>query len=363
MTISLCMIVKDEEEVLARCLDSVKEVVDEIIIVDTGSSDKTKEIASQYTNHVFDFPWRDDFAAARNFSFSKATMDYCLWLDADDVLLETDQQKLLQLKETLSPSVDIVMMKYNTGFDPEGNPTFSYYRERLIRNHFGYIWQGAVHEAIDLLGHIIYTDIAVTHRKLHPSDPQRNLRIFENQLAQGVSLKPREQFYYARELYYHQRYEDAIRVFEEFLASNQGWLENIIEACRFLSYCYHHTGKQAAALQALLQTLVYDAPRAETCCDIGKHFLEQGKYQQAVFWYELALTRNRNDNSGAFISPDCYDYLPYIQLCLCHYHMGDLALAAAYNEKAGQIKPQAQAYIYNKTFFEKNTPPLVPEQD
>ena len=72
ISISLCMIVKNEELVLGRCLDSVKNLMDEIIIVDTGSTDKTKEIASLYTNKIYDFPWINDFAAARNFSFSKA---------------------------------------------------------------------------------------------------------------------------------------------------------------------------------------------------------------------------------------------------------------------------------------------------
>ena len=86
-TISLCMIVKNEEAVLARCLDSVKGLVDEMVIVDTGSSDRTKEIARQYTGRMFDFPWKEDFSAARNFSFSQAAMDYCY------------QQQMLRLEE------------------------------------------------------------------------------------------------------------------------------------------------------------------------------------------------------------------------------------------------------------------------
>ena len=68
ITISLCMIVRDEEEVLARCLESVRGIADEIIVVDTGSKDLTPEIARQFTEQVFSFPWVDDFAAARNFS-------------------------------------------------------------------------------------------------------------------------------------------------------------------------------------------------------------------------------------------------------------------------------------------------------
>ena len=148
VTISLCMIVKDEEAVLKRCLESAKEIADEMIVVDTGSRDQTREIAEKEGARVYQFPWIDDFAAARNFSFSQAVMDYCLWLDADDVLLPEDRRRLQKLKESLEPGVDMVMMKYNTAFDSQGKPIFSYYRERLIRNFRGYRWMGAVHEVI-----------------------------------------------------------------------------------------------------------------------------------------------------------------------------------------------------------------------
>ncbi len=125
-TVSLCMIVKDEEMHIARCLDSIAELVDEIIIVDTGSSDRTVEIVSDYTSKIFSYPWKDDFSDARNFSFSKASMDYCMWMDADDILEETQKEKFLQLKRTLAPETDMVMMKYHTSFDEAGNPSFSY---------------------------------------------------------------------------------------------------------------------------------------------------------------------------------------------------------------------------------------------
>ncbi|MDE6729714.1 MAG: glycosyltransferase family 2 protein, partial [Oscillospiraceae bacterium] len=106
-TISLCMIVRDEETVLDRCLSCMKHIADEIIIIDTGSQDRTKEIARQYTDQIYDFPWTDDFSAARNFSFSKATMNYQMWLDADDVISPEDQQALLALKQNLT--ADVVM--------------------------------------------------------------------------------------------------------------------------------------------------------------------------------------------------------------------------------------------------------------
>ena len=108
-TISLCMIVKNEEKVLGRCLDSAAGLVDEMVIVDTGSTDATREVASAYTSRIYDFPWRDDFAAARNFAFSKGNMDYLMWLDADDVLLPEDREAFLEPKRTLSSDVDVVM--------------------------------------------------------------------------------------------------------------------------------------------------------------------------------------------------------------------------------------------------------------
>lgn len=70
-TISLCMIVRDEENTIGRCLDAVENIVDEIIVVDTGSIDRTKEIVARYTSNIYNFPWIDDFAAARNFLFQK----------------------------------------------------------------------------------------------------------------------------------------------------------------------------------------------------------------------------------------------------------------------------------------------------
>ena len=165
ITISLCMIVKDEEKVLKRCLDSAVSFADEIIIVDTGSSDSTKKIAETYTKKVYDFAWNDDFSAARNEAFRHAEMDYCMWLDADDVVSEPEQKKIRRLKEELDDDTSIVMMKYSMGFDKTGSPSLSYYRERLIKNHEGFCWQGKVHEAVALSGKILYTDIEIEHRK------------------------------------------------------------------------------------------------------------------------------------------------------------------------------------------------------
>lgn len=353
------MIVKNEADVIERCLDSVADLVDEIIIVDTGSTDRTKILAARYTKQIFDFEWIDDFAAARNFAFAQAKSMYCMWLDADDVFLAPDRLAFAQLKAALSQDVNAVMMKYNTGFDEKGNVTFSYYRERIIKRSAGMQWVGAVHEVIPTTGKVEHSACAVTHQKLHPSDPDRNLRIFEKQLELGTRLDPRQQFYYGRELYYHKRYDDAIGVFTRFLDEDAGWVENKIDACKHCAYCHSEQGDSGAALQVLLRSFLYDLPRAEICCDIGHQFFQRQEYPSAIYWYERAMACRRADDRGGFVAPDAYGYIPCIQLCVCHSRMGNIETAVAYNERAAAYKPDAEAVAQNRVYFATLTPPNV----
>ena len=351
-TISLCMIVKNEEMHIARCLDSIAGLVDEIVIVDTGSVDRTVEIVSNYTKNVYSYPWKDDFSDARNYSFSKATKDYCMWMDADDILDETENEKFLQLKQTLTPDTDMVMMKYHTSFDEAGSPSFSYFRERWIRNCPQYRWTGAVHEVIPPNGKLVYSDIAISHKKMHATDPDRNLRIYEKLIADGKPLDARQQYYYGRELYYHKQYEKAISVMEQFLLSADGWVENKIEACSICACCHYALGQEQAALTTLLRSMSYDLPRAEICCEIGKYFLEHGNYHNAIYWYDTALHTPKHEQTGGFILPDCYDYVPLLQLCVCYDRLGDRQKAKEYNEKAGACKPYSKSYLHNKQYFD-----------
>ena len=96
------MIVRNEEAVLARCLESVRGAWDQLVIIDTGSEDSTVEIARRYTPEVYREPWENDFGKARNSSFSRARCDYIMYLDADDVLPDAEREKLLQLKQDLA---------------------------------------------------------------------------------------------------------------------------------------------------------------------------------------------------------------------------------------------------------------------
>ena len=351
-TISLCMIVKNEEEVLARCLGSAKALVDEIVIVDTGSGDSTKDIARQFTDQIFDFEWIDNFGAARNFAFSKGTCDYLMWLDADDIILPGDAAAFQSLKGTLDASVDTVMMKYNIAFDEQGKPTFSYYRERLLRNCSRARWEGAIHEVIAPFGKIIHVPIGITHRRKGKTDPLRNLRLFERLLQRGEALTPREQFYYARELYYNARHAEAAAAFERFLDEGRGWVENNIEACRVLAQCRNALNQPEEDLGALLRSFTYDAPRAELCCELGYHCFARREYEKAVQWYRTALLCPKKEASGAFLLEDCYGYLPHLQMCVCLDRLGRTEEAIAHNEEAARLRPQSQAVKHNREYFE-----------
>lgn len=173
ITISLCMIVKNEESVLARCLDSVASMMDEIIIVDTGSTDRTKEIAAQYTSRIYDFTWCDDFSAARNYAFSLATMDYIYCPDADEYLDLENQRRFLRLKGALLPEIEIVQMNYIT--PPDFNTVQNCKKEprpKLFKRLRTFSWVDPVHETIRTDPVIYDSDIDILHRLRYPLPPQ-----------------------------------------------------------------------------------------------------------------------------------------------------------------------------------------------
>lgn len=354
-TISLAMIVKNEQEVLARCLESAKKLFDEIVIVDTGSTDATKQIAQRFTKIVKDFEWVNDFSRARNYAFSLATCDYVMWLDADDVLSSGLQENISKLRSLLtSQKPDVVMMKYDIAFDEFNNPTFSYYRERIVKNNAGFVWEGAVHEVISPSGEIVYFDYSIEHRPaLNKKQTDRNLKIYESLIDSGKQLSTRSQYYYSRELMFNGKYTKAIENFNKFLIRKDAWKENLISACQDLGSIYMTLGENQKAKLSLLNTFVYDIPRAEVCCKLGDIFMFEKRYKEAVYWFNLALKDKINLQSGAFVQEQYYNIYPLLQLCVCYYNLGDCKKAQRCNDKVGKINKNNSAYKSNKIFFEK----------
>lgn len=129
-------------------------------------------------------------------------------------------------------------------------------------------------------------------------------------------------------------------------------MENNIDACCHCAYCYERLERPEQALRALLRSFTYDRPRAEVCCELGRWFFQRENLSLAAYWYALALTCVRDDSRGGFVSPDCYGYLPCIQLCVCYDHLGDRERARAFNELASACKPDDPAAARNRAYFQ-----------
>jgi glycosyltransferase involved in cell wall biosynthesis len=342
------MIVKNEEAVLARCLESAKDFADEIIIVDTGSSDKTKQIAKKYTDKVYDFKWIDDFSAARNFSFSKATKDYIMWLDADDVVMKKDADAIVELKKVLCPyKIDIVTMKYDLG----DNVVLS--RERILKRANNYVWNDAIHEYIEIKGTIYMLDACVTHKSERKAYSDRNLKIYEKILKKG-ELNTRGKLYYAIELKNLELFEKAAEYYEEYLKEDTDWIEDNISACNDLALCYQSMQMPKKELATLLRAFEYEAPRAMTCCLIGYYYKNINDFIRAATWFETALNLPKRE-SMALTFNDYDKFVPAIELAVCLDRLGLHKQAQEYNELAGNVKADSPEYLANKEYFETCT--------
>jgi len=351
------MIVKNEQKTLGRCLESVQGIPDEIVIVDTGSEDSTKEIAQKFTSRVLDFEWIDDFAAARNFSFEHATMDYILWLDSDDVLLPADRAALLELKKTLHPDIDAVSMGYNVSFDENNNLTSSSRRLRLVRRTSNFVWVGVVHEALETNQpyKFLNSDIVVTHQKeIAASGPsRRNLEIFERHIANNCQLRPVDIFNYARELQMHKDFQSAITNYLKFLDTKDVKPELALITLNNLATSYYMVGKPEKEWECTLRSLEYDIPRPEFSCRFGERFIAQEKFPQAIFWYDLALNNPGADPHAWSVDNHPFStWLPHKQLALCYYRLGNYQRSLEHNRAARGYLPNDPEIATNINFLE-----------
>jgi glycosyltransferase involved in cell wall biosynthesis len=250
------MIVRDEAFFLARCLDAVVDYVDEIIIVDTGSVDETPNIAARYTDKIFHFDWVDDFAAARNFSLDKASGDWILVLDADELVSPEGMETIRStLRDAAEDAFFLVQFNYNNDpltrdWQPVAENTaysggYAGYRRnpigRLFRNGKNIHFQGAVHEVIDRsLEGLNYSELEVVlhhHMDDNPDKPRKDrqlnyLRMIEKALAKGANGRLAESAG-AVHMYYTGDFPAAIRYFRQ--AVENGYhaernTENLAEA-------------------------------------------------------------------------------------------------------------------------------------
>lgn len=223
MSISLCMITKDEENYLENCLNSITKIIDEITVVDTGSKDKTKEIAKKFTNKIYDFKWNNNFSNARNFCLQKATKDWILVLDADEAISNKDLEEIKRLtnenkknKEIKGYSFiqrtylnEIKKLKFNyveNDFYDESKPFLGWtYRRitRLFRNDKRIKFIYPVHETViesikNTNGKIVSTNIPIHHFQIKKGKKFINTKsiYYIKLLKNKIKLYPKAKSYF-----------------------------------------------------------------------------------------------------------------------------------------------------------------------
>ncbi len=293
MGISLCMIVKNEEAFLESCLRGIKDLVDEIIIVDTGSTDRSKEIAQKHTDKVFSYAWNDDFSKARNFSLQQAKEDWILCLDADEMIAQEDFEKIRTLIQDKNyVAFAFAQVSYTNdgslyGYQPVMEDTYAHgflgYIScnvvRLFRHHQGILFAGSVHESVDdaarNAGTIFKTDIEIHHY----------------QFEKGYEKEKEKQ------LMYLDIYKKNIERFTN---------------------------------------------KAKVYRDMGiicSNYL--GQHEQAIaYFYDSLRYNDRNDKT-------------YVGLILCFYKMGKLQRALEIAEKAIQLFPEKQELTFLRNFLQE----------
>jgi len=208
--ISVCMIVKNEEKLLHRALNSIKEA-DEIIICDTGSKDSTVKIAKQFTDKVYeDFKWCDDFASARNHAKSKATQDWILTIDADEYLEENGIKKIKDaINSTKCRTINCNLLSEN------GRENF--YNSRIHKNDPDIYWVGKIHENLNIkTTEKCDVKIIYGYSPAHQNDPDRSLRILKNVVESDPNCV-REKYYLAREYWYRKDYLNTIKTLDSYI--------------------------------------------------------------------------------------------------------------------------------------------------
>jgi len=354
-SLSLCVICKNEEKNIGNLLKSVQgDLFDEIVIVDTGSTDRTLEVIEYYTNptpKVHVFKWINHFSAARNNSFSHAKSEYIMWLDSDDIVKPEDYQKLLELKKRLHEA-PMWLMKYEYAHDAHGNSICSFFRERIIKRSLGLKWEEPIHEYLPIVGGYKTIDIEVQHNQSH-STSDRNIPLLED-LVEANPDKGRNVFYLGKELFDVGRFEEGVKCLERFIYMHDAWSENKYSAFQRLSSYYKNKKDYRKAKDYLLESIREEPLKSDAYCNLGEICLEEDRKEEAIHWYKTAANMIRPSGALDIVEPKYNTWLPHLQLCVIYNSLGMVEEASLHNEKALAYLPQDVRMRHNREIFKKS---------
>ncbi len=316
--IALVMIVKNEEKVLERCLKSLAPIgIDEFIICDTGSHDKTPEIISKYGDaHPLIFT---NYVDTKNAALKLATKEFILFFDADEYFLSGADK----VRGYAEKGVDVLLTHIVEGTQTEFART--YFRARLWKNDGRHKFDGpGAHEVITLPGTLEYdSSIQVMHEHGHRTPEENNLKFqgYRNILAQYLQehpKDPRATFYMGRTLNDLNFPLLAIDQYEAYLALGTSFKDERWQAAYDIAECYKHQGEYDLAAEACKRADDIDPRRAEHWCLMGQMSFVQQDWDSAIVYYEKAASIPVPSDVMLFLNPRAHWDIPLDQLVICY---------------------------------------------
>ncbi len=327
--ISLCMIVKDEEENIERCLRSVKGLVDEMIVLDTGSTDKTPDIAKKLGAKVFYSKWKDDFSLARNESISYARYPWIFWLDADDYIKEEDRGNFLKFKKNL-PKTKYMAFRMPTLSTRKGifNKKDVNYLTRIFRNHPEIKFEGRIHEQVlfsiaRLKGKVGTVDIPIYHTGYEDPDTLRKKKGRNKKLLEkALEDDPENPIYltYLGRIYMEEWFDGKgdIKKAEECLKKAIYLFPS--EEINYLSYAYLNLSLIYYHAKKFEDAIEYAKKAINTNKDIesayevwGRSLIYLGRFKDAEKVF-LELENNVDRESPSYIKISDFDYRYFLAI-------------------------------------------------
>lgn len=309
--ITLSMIVKNEEKYLRDCLASVKEVADEIVIVDTGSTDKTISIAEEFGAKIYHFNWINDFAAARNFALEKSTGDWILYLDADERLLPKSVKEIKKLTE--NNSNDAYYCRINNIDSINNRPSLMLYA-RLFPNDPEIRFEGAIHEQIEESlrrkgCRINHSRIEIDHIGYNITGEglkvkaERNLQVLLEEYVRKQT--PYLAFHLGQTYGVLNQKDHAIKYFHEALKSGELKKEYRALAYRYIGLCMAEKQNWDSATEYVSNSIKCDPDQPLNLLAASEVYLTTGKYSEAADACYQAYKVNRLFSDGDKSSFQC----------------------------------------------------------
>jgi len=316
------MIVKDEENFLDASLKSVKTILslDDIVVVDTGSTDRSKKIAHDNNARVYDFEWCNDFSVAKNFSADKAKHDWVLSIDADEVVLEADIGKIKSFIEKAGNYTVGSIVSHSLADNGSSRISRLYNRKYCM-------WDGRIHEQIVPIGgrekEIVHIPLVTLHYGYMPDVKEakgkfeRNLQMLEEELAE----RPNDPYILAQigKCYYVNGGDllKACEYLEKALSFNEDYrLEYIYTTVEYYGYSLINTGQYEKALEHISRYIEHYSVKPEFRFLLAHVFQNNGMFQEAVECYESCIGADIYDDNRGITSFLSYYNIGVILECV-----------------------------------------------